>query len=143
MQPLAIMIAATLSFLIGGCSIALGMSQYSENHAPDPIKAGTSRKQVESELGKPVEAEDHDDGSKTVLYKKKVYAEDPKLRFDIYQSGDLGRRVLVDIASLFIAEIFLTPIEILLKTKRRIDGRKYDITLIYDAQDNVVQTWLP
>ena len=139
------MIAAIVPFLIGlgGCSIALGVGQYSERHTPELIDVDSTRQYVESKLGKPVSIENHDDGTKTAIYQKKVYAEYPRIRFDNEPTGEFLFRMNLDLATLFLLEFVMTPLELGLKIMRVVNGPKYNISLIYDAEDRVRQSWLP
>jgi hypothetical protein len=94
---------------------------------PEPnfeaFKEGSSRQQVEQQLGQPVSEKALGNGQKEVTYK-----------YEMGNSPNGGRATVnfyMDLATLLIAEVFLTPVELAM-------GHDESSQITYDAQDRVV-----
>ncbi len=112
-----------LGFLLltSGCSVGMAMSG-KKNPNLGAIHEGSSRGEVELQLGSPIRSLTHMDGTRTDIYE-----------YEIGNEPSAGRAVghgVMDLLTLGLWEVVGTPIE-------GVQGDKYEITLLYDEDDRV------
>jgi hypothetical protein len=114
-----------LYFLIAcsGCSIAMALHGNPEPNF-EALEVGSTRKQVEIQLGTPVSSRVLEDGKKEDAYK-----------YEIGNSPNGGRAAVnlyVDLYTIGLAEPILTVIELL-------QGHKEESQVVYDTNDRVLE----
>jgi len=108
--------------LLSGCSIAMAMHGHQEPNF-DAFEVGSTRKQVEIQLGTPVETKSIEDGTQEDTY-----------RFEMGNSPNAARATLYfyyDLATLGLAEPIFSLIEVF-------QGRTEESRITYDTDDRVV-----
>lgn len=107
--------------LLTGCSVGMALSG-SSNPDIGSIRVGSTRGEVEMQLGSPVRTHAAKGSSRTDIY-----------QYEIGNEPSAGRAVahgVMDVLTLGIWEIVGTPIE-------AVQGDKYEATVTYDEQDRV------
>jgi hypothetical protein len=108
---------------LAGCSVAMALSGKQEPNF-EAVQAGSTRQQVEVQLGHPVSEKTLADGNKEVTYK-----------YEMGNSPNGGRATVnfyIDLATLLLAEVILTPIELF-------QGHDEESQVTYDSRDRVVR----
>ena len=108
--------------LLSGCSIAMAMHGHQEPNF-EAFEVGSTRKQVEIQLGTPVETKSIEDGTQEDTY-----------RFEMGNSPNAARATLYfyyDLATLGLAEPIFSLIEVF-------QGRTEESRITYDTDDRVV-----
>jgi hypothetical protein len=112
-----------LSLLLAGCSIAMALSGTPEPNF-DAFEVGSTRKQVETQLGIPVTTQNLGEGKRLDIY-----------RYEIGNSPN-GHRALmnlyIDLATIGIWELPGTIIEAMM-------GQEEESRIIYGAEDRVLE----
>lgn len=122
MARLLTMAGAVVSLaLLAGCSVGMALSG-SSNPDIGSIRIGSTRGEVEMQLGSPVRTHAAEGSTRTDIY-----------QYEIGNEPSPGRAVahgVMDVLTLGIWEIAGTPIE-------AFQGEKYEATVTYDEQDRV------
>jgi len=112
-----------LLLTLSGCSVAMAMHGNPEPNF-EAFEVGSSRKQVEIQLGQPVSSRKLDNGQEEDTYR--------------YQMGNSpnGHRALmnlyIDFGTLFLAELVLTPIELF-------QGHEENSYIVYNPDGRAVE----
>jgi hypothetical protein len=109
--------AASLSLLIGGCSVGMAVSG---NHNPDlgAVRSGASRSEIEMHLGTPIKVASLGDGQEAATY-----------QYEIGDEPSAGRAIghgVMDVLTLGLWEVVGTPIE-------GFQGETHQITVTYES----------
>ena len=108
--------------LVSGCSVGMALSG---NDEPDlgAINVGTTRGQVQMQLGSPTNSVTHEDGRRTDIYE-----------YEMDNEPSAGRAIghgVMDFLTLGAWEVIGTPIE-------GFQGESYRATITYDRDDKVL-----
>ena len=106
---------------LSGCSVGMAMSG-SENPDLSQVRVGSTRGEVEVQLGSPQRSTINDDGTRVDIY-----------QYEIGNEPSAGRAIghgVMDVLTLGIWEIVGTPIE-------GFQGEKFNLTVVYDEKDRV------
>lgn len=115
--------AALSSLLLTGCSVAMALSGHPEPNF-DAFEVGSTRKQVEIQLGTPVSTTKLENGKQQDTY-----------RFEIGNAPNGHRAIMnvyIDLATLGLWELPGTIIEAMM-------GEEHETTIVYSADDRVLE----
>jgi hypothetical protein len=109
--------------VLTGCSVGMALSGEKQ---PDlaACRVGAERSDIELQLGKPVAGSDLPDGSQSCTY-----------QYQVGNEPSPGRAVVhgaMDVLTLGLWEVVGTPIE-------AVQGQKYNMTVVYDADGKATQ----
>ena len=116
-----VIIGICFLFSIAGCSVGMALSGKKEPNL-GAFRIGSTRGEVELQLGSPVESVTRPDGWRTDIYE-----------YELHNEPSTGRAVghaIADVLTLGLWEIVGTPIEAIGIEKKR-------ISIIYDETDQV------
>ena len=120
----ATLLAVALSALVlTGCSVAMALSGHPEPNF-DAFEVGSSRKQVESQLGTPISATKLESGKREDTY-----------RFETGNAPNGHRammNVYIDLVTIGLWELPGTIIEAMM-------GEEHETTIVYSADDRVLE----
>jgi hypothetical protein len=120
-KAFALLLVAALS--LAGCSVGMALSG-NENPDLGAVKVGSTRGEVEMQLGSPVRSSSGENGTRIDIYE-----------YEIGNEPSAGRAVahgLADVLTLGLWEIAGTPIE-------AVQGETYQATVSYDDQERVIE----
>jgi hypothetical protein len=115
-----LMAGLALTSTLSGCSIGMALSGHRDPNLQS-LHVGSTRGEVELELGQPKESHPTSYGARTDIYEYEVNNEPSSARAGMY--------LIYDLVTLGIAEIILTPAELMTGEKKRlpiyygVDGR--------------------
>lgn len=115
-------VAAAAAGVLSGCSVGMALSG-SQNPDLGAVRTGATRGEIELHLGTPVRSTLLDGGHRADVYHYEVGNEP--------SAGRAAGHAVMDVLTLGIWEIVGTPIE-------GVQGEKYTATIVYDANDRVV-----
>ncbi len=115
--------AAFFTVTLSGCSIAMALHGQPEPNF-EAFEIGSTREQVEIQLGIPISSKSLENGNKEDTY-----------RFEMGNSSNGGRATMnfyIDWATIGLAEPILTVIELL-------QGHKEESQVVYDTDDRILE----
>jgi hypothetical protein len=115
-------VGLSLVMALMGCSVGMAMSG-KEDPNLGAFRVGSTRGEVELQLGRPLASVTNPEGSRSDVYE-----------YEIGNKPSPGRAIahgVMDVLTLGLWEVVGTPIE-------AFQGEKYRMTVRYDAQDRVV-----
>ncbi|MBI3807400.1 MAG: hypothetical protein HY281_07780 [Nitrospirae bacterium] len=115
-----LMAGLVLASILSGCSIGMALSGHKDPNLQS-LHVGSTKGEVELELGQPTESHPASYGARTDIYEYEVNNEPSPARAALY--------LLYDVLTIGIAEVIFTPAELMIGEKKRlpiyygVDGR--------------------